>query len=285
MNKEFDIDLLYAYIMTDDKGFAPNPFSGICTLACCKPAIRRSVADYALAIHKKRFKRQQGKSVNANWNYEDWGYCNIGHIEKNAGEGGIEQYIKSMNIWIVGLAGEYLAKKNGLTPKSIIYVMHLSNIVTFSDYWNNYDKKPVTAKDVFSRIKTSEELSSFAFNNTNEEYCGDNIYEFQPQEGIVKQLPSFHQIGGELNRFDFVHDLSGEYVLISNEYIYFGKNAALYSNHKELQKEFFTIRRGHKRIENRDDFFEDFKSFLADNMRSLTGKHIVGAPIQSSIKV
>ena len=32
---------LYSYIMTSDTGFAPNPFHGICTLATCKPVIRR----------------------------------------------------------------------------------------------------------------------------------------------------------------------------------------------------------------------------------------------------
>jgi putative DNA base modification enzyme with NMAD domain len=33
---------LYSYIVTYDTGFSPNPFFGFCTLACCKPAIRRT---------------------------------------------------------------------------------------------------------------------------------------------------------------------------------------------------------------------------------------------------
>jgi hypothetical protein len=32
---------LYSYIVKHDTGFAPNPFFGFCTLACCKPEIRR----------------------------------------------------------------------------------------------------------------------------------------------------------------------------------------------------------------------------------------------------
>jgi hypothetical protein len=32
---------LYSYIVKFDGGFAPNPFFGYCTLACCKPGIRR----------------------------------------------------------------------------------------------------------------------------------------------------------------------------------------------------------------------------------------------------
>lgn len=32
---------LYSYIVKHDTGFAPNPFFGCCTLACCKPGIRK----------------------------------------------------------------------------------------------------------------------------------------------------------------------------------------------------------------------------------------------------
>lgn len=32
---------LYSYVVARDYGFAPNPFGGYCTLATCKPAIRR----------------------------------------------------------------------------------------------------------------------------------------------------------------------------------------------------------------------------------------------------
>jgi hypothetical protein len=33
---------LYSYIVVHDTGFSPNPFHGVCTLACCKPVIRRT---------------------------------------------------------------------------------------------------------------------------------------------------------------------------------------------------------------------------------------------------
>jgi hypothetical protein len=32
---------LYRYVIDHDKGFAPNPFFKVCTLACCKPVIRK----------------------------------------------------------------------------------------------------------------------------------------------------------------------------------------------------------------------------------------------------
>lgn len=33
--------MLYSYVIARDYGFAPNPFHGFCTLATCKPVIRR----------------------------------------------------------------------------------------------------------------------------------------------------------------------------------------------------------------------------------------------------
>ncbi len=34
---------IYSYVIDHDYGFAPNPFHGVCTLACCKPNIRAAV--------------------------------------------------------------------------------------------------------------------------------------------------------------------------------------------------------------------------------------------------
>ena len=46
---------LYSYILTHDTGFSPNPFWGYCTLADCKPAIRRTanVGDWIIGLTPK----------------------------------------------------------------------------------------------------------------------------------------------------------------------------------------------------------------------------------------
>ena len=46
---------LYTYIVKIDTGFAPNPFHGFCTLACCRADIRRIAqeGDYVLGIGPK----------------------------------------------------------------------------------------------------------------------------------------------------------------------------------------------------------------------------------------
>lgn len=46
---------LYSYVIPRDYGFAPNPFHGCCTLATCKPIIRRvaQVGDWIAAFGSK----------------------------------------------------------------------------------------------------------------------------------------------------------------------------------------------------------------------------------------
>ncbi len=44
--------VIRAYIVEHDIGFAPNPFFGVCTVACCKPVIRRvaEIGDWLVGI-------------------------------------------------------------------------------------------------------------------------------------------------------------------------------------------------------------------------------------------
>ena len=41
---------LFSYVVPTDSGFAPNPYGGFCTLACCKPKIRQyaNVGDWII---------------------------------------------------------------------------------------------------------------------------------------------------------------------------------------------------------------------------------------------
>lgn len=49
---------LYRYVIDHDKGFAPNPFFGVCTLACCKPSIRKyaETGDIVVGFGPKKYK-------------------------------------------------------------------------------------------------------------------------------------------------------------------------------------------------------------------------------------
>ena len=49
---------LFAYVMTEDSGYAPNPFHGFCTLARCMPSTRSvaKVGDYVVGLAGKRLR-------------------------------------------------------------------------------------------------------------------------------------------------------------------------------------------------------------------------------------
>ena len=50
---------LYSYVVARDYGFAPNPFFGFCTLATCKPEIRRTaqLGDWIMGTGSKKRRR------------------------------------------------------------------------------------------------------------------------------------------------------------------------------------------------------------------------------------
>lgn len=56
---------LYAYSITRDFGFAPNPFHGVCTLATCKPRIRKAanIGDWILGIGGANLKSVKQKCI------------------------------------------------------------------------------------------------------------------------------------------------------------------------------------------------------------------------------
>lgn len=51
---------VFSYVIEHDLGFAPNPFHRVCTLACCKPKVRKKakLGDYILGMGAVRPKLQ-----------------------------------------------------------------------------------------------------------------------------------------------------------------------------------------------------------------------------------
>ena len=56
---------LYSYVIKHDSGFAANPFCGYCTLADCKPAIRRTakVGDWIVSARYREAYRGKIKQL------------------------------------------------------------------------------------------------------------------------------------------------------------------------------------------------------------------------------
>jgi hypothetical protein len=53
---------LYSYVLRVDRGAAPNPFWGVCTLTICKPVIRRNaeVGDWIIGTGAKNTRLKSG---------------------------------------------------------------------------------------------------------------------------------------------------------------------------------------------------------------------------------
>jgi hypothetical protein len=63
--KRADRQSLYSYVVRYDSGFAPNPFGGYCTLATCKPGIRRTaqIGDWLIGTGSSEKKVRRGGHV------------------------------------------------------------------------------------------------------------------------------------------------------------------------------------------------------------------------------
>jgi hypothetical protein len=140
---------LFSYVVARDFGFAPNPFGGVCTLATCKPDIRRT--------------------------------AQIGD-------------------WIAGTSSTA-----GNQPPRLVYVMLVSEAVSFEQYWADVrfqQKKPDVA-------------------GSNKRAFGDNIY-FKAN-GAWKQVNSHHSLpGGRTNTANIARDTKTNRVLVASQYWYWG---------------------------------------------------------------
>lgn len=144
---------VWAYKISRDFGFAPNPFFGFCSLACCKPKIRRAAA--------------------------------IGDL-------------------IIGCGS---AKLNSLGR--VIFIMRVTESMSFQQYWD--DPRFVRRRPVF----TAGTARAF----------GDNIYH-RDANGDWIQEDSHHSFdGGGCNTLNADRDLGADRVLISTDFVYWGRKA------------------------------------------------------------
>ena len=65
---------VFSYVVANDGGFAPNPFHGVCTLACCKPKIRASaeVGDLVIGLTKRSERLVYMMLVSEALDFEDY---------------------------------------------------------------------------------------------------------------------------------------------------------------------------------------------------------------------
>ncbi len=146
---------LFSYVTRWDHGFAPNPFFGVCTLATCKPDIRKKAA---------------------------------------AGD------------WIVGTGGT-----GRPTRGRVIFVMRVTEVSTFDDYWRDERfkrKRPIVEGSYKVRF-------------------GDNIYHREGREGSWIQADSRHSKDNAIANLDNLKRDTGktDRILISDDFVYWGDQA------------------------------------------------------------
>lgn len=287
--------IVYEYVMTSDSGFAPNPFHGTCTLACCKPKIRKGVANEIFGKIKKtlasdkRLTKEKKEEIlkdlgleateeelkNFDSQIKDLFLRGDEGLLKSIGCQSKEEFIKEQKIYIIGLAGKQLKEKLGKAGEDknpMVYVMRVTDILTYDQYYHD-DKYKEKIPHGFNVVDAND--------NTSINWCGDNIYKSvegqNPDAGELAVKKAFH------DKNDKKHDLSGEYVLVSDaeNFIYYGKKAGEAPDVGEAYKYV-----GHKKINfiDKSGDNEALRKFLC-GFEKIERKGVIAPPINSMIRM
>lgn len=107
--------------------------------------------------------------------------------------------------WIIGTGSKEHQRQGQL-----IYAMRVTERLSFDEYWDD-------PRFVLKRPDLT---------GSTMRWYGDNIY--HQVDAVWVQEDSHHSLpGGEVNPINYVDDLKTKYVLVSNEYWYFGREAPI----------------------------------------------------------
>lgn len=188
---------LFSYCIPTDDGAAPNPYWGVCSLAICKPKIRKKAR-----LH-------------------DW---IAGTGSKNSPIGDISSHL--------------------------VYAMRVTRRITMRDY------------DRIGRTELPGKIPDWESTDVRRR-VGDSIYDFSTNPATIRR--SVHD---ERHRR---RDLSGEYVLLSTHFYYFGDRPVELPEHL---RSIIKAGRGHKRIED-VDLVQRFVAWIED-LGAVRGEPIGG---------
>lgn len=158
----------------------------------------------------------------------------------------IRQHL-SIGDWVFGTGS-----KQKVMAGHLVFAMNVTEKLTFQEYWDdprfNY-KKPI-------------------MNGSLVQMYGDNIYHRDHSSNVWHQENSHHSLpNGTVNGHNLERDIRGKYVLISEYFYYFGKDAI--DIPAKLKEEICITKQGHKNVNENTAL--DFLSWLSENYR--TGRH------------
>lgn len=259
----------FCYVIPYDTGFAPNPFHGLCTLATCKPQIRLGVAQRILASYYTTERITEKITSAAQKKMPD------------------SEFIRKQGIWVIGIASKDTCNKieKGSIGR-ILYMMQVTEVMTYGEYWNAHPEKRPPMASMKSVAESSPKKEADYMN------LGDNIYTED-----LKILPLYSQHSNHDNEsMQSISDLNnkdrrGVYVLLSDNFLYFGKDAikdrleiplAITQGRTIYEKGFS---RPHPRISMDDDtLLEKLEESLSNqfNLAKLDGR--IGFPCHSWVQ-
>ncbi|MDE5880856.1 MAG: hypothetical protein K2H60_03925 [Muribaculaceae bacterium] len=118
--------------------------------------------------------------------------------------------------------------------QKMIYLARITDKMTFAEYWEKYpEKRPVSLSSITTEKRCGRGCGGKKQENTSYN-SGDNIYKPYHKNDKTGEI-SYEQLENSSHKPDEAdHDLSGKYVLLCDEFYYFGVNNAL-----DVPKEIF----------------------------------------------
>ena len=205
---------LYAYIIPRDYGFAPNPYFGFCTLAACKPVIRRvcDIGDWVAGFGGKNtsaYRRlvylmrvTETLSFNEYWNDERF-LCKKPCFDKSI------KYCYGDNIYHNDDGREWRQEishhsySNGVNQRNLDHDVQTDRVLISDDYWY-YGKNAIDIdKDLAGFIPQNR--GHRVFSNEDAEFFVEKLIYSAPMknENGMLGLPFSQKYGFE--RFEGEH--------------------------------------------------------------------------------
>ena len=149
--------------------------------------------------------------------------------------------------------------------QKLIYLAKVKKEITFKEYWEGKDyslKKQPEKTDEGGKECFKSCGNSIVVKNDDISFCGDNIYEPDANASFgFKQHENPHH-----NKQNQEHDLSGKYVLVCEEFYYFGVENAIPKNVIINDKNFVVPRC--KKIKLDDPIAKQIIDFVTKNYSS-----------------
>lgn len=145
---------MYSYVVKHDSGFAPNPFWDYCTLACCKPKIRKSaeIGDWVVGTGSVNNIGQDkliyAMKVTEKLTFEQYSQDKRFQCKIPA-KGRMEE--RGDNIYYADINGDLTLRKSYHAEKDKKRDLSI-NFVLISDYYFYFGKKGLLIPDSFKVI-------------------------------------------------------------------------------------------------------------------------------------